>query len=81
MPLVISDEQLREAHLGEQEARVEFACQLFATGRLALWPAARLAGLNRADMEVELLRRGLPIYRPSVEDLAHDLASLDKLGI
>jgi predicted HTH domain antitoxin len=51
MPVVISDETLRDAGLTEQEALVEIACRLFAAGRLALWPAAKLAGVDRVAFE------------------------------
>jgi predicted HTH domain antitoxin len=81
MPLVISDEVLQEAGLDEREALVEFACRLFDAGKLALWPAARLAGLERIDMEHELMKRGIPIYRPTLDEVAEDLARLDRLGI
>ena len=81
MPLTIPDETLRAAGLDEREALIEFACRLFDAGKLALWPAAKLAGLDRVDFEDELLKRKIPVYRPTVEDLAHDLAVLDRLGI
>jgi predicted HTH domain antitoxin len=81
MPIVISDETLREAGLTEREAAVEIACHLFDTGKLALWPAARLAGLSRSDFEAALGLRKIAVYRPTVEDLADDLAALERLGL
>ena len=45
MPVVISDETLRDAGLTEQDALVEIACRLFGAGKLSLfglrrsWPA------------------------------------------
>jgi predicted HTH domain antitoxin len=81
MPLVIPDEALREAGLGEQEALIEFACRLFDAGRLRLWGAARLAGLSRVAFEDELLARHIPLSRPDENDLADDLAALDRPGI
>jgi predicted HTH domain antitoxin len=44
-PLTIPDEVLRELHLDEREARIEFACRLFDAGKLPLIPAARLVQL------------------------------------
>jgi predicted HTH domain antitoxin len=79
--ITVPDEVLQQAGLSEQEALVEFACRLFETGRLNLWRAARLAGLDRNGMEDALLERGIPIYRPTVEGLAQDLATLDNLRI
>lgn len=75
MPLVIPDEALKAASLTEQEARLGFACHLFETGKLCLWPAAQLAGLTRDEFWAELLKRGIPAFtitdgdspRPDVE--------------
>ena len=52
--LVVPDDVLREAGLSETEAVVELACRLFEAGKLTLWPAARLAGLDRVAMEEAL---------------------------
>ena len=73
MSVVISDQFLEQAGLSEQEARVEIACHLFDTGKLALWPAAQLAGLSRVQMESELRSRDIPIYRPTLDDLVKDM--------
>ena len=80
MPVVISDETLRVAGLTEREALVEIACRLFGAGKLALWPAAKLAGVNRVGFEQALSERQIPIYRPDEDDLADDIAALDTLG-
>ncbi len=79
MTLTIPDEILKQAGLTEREALTEFACRLFDAERLPLWPAAKLAGLSRAEMEDELRRRGIPIYRPTVEDLTQDMAAIEQL--
>ena len=80
MPVVISDEVLEKAGLTEQEARMELACRLFDIGKLALWPAAQLAGMSRVEFEGTLMSREIPIYRPTLEDLEHDVATLKRLG-
>lgn len=80
MPVVISDQILKEAGLNEREALIEFACRLYDAGRLSLWSAARLADLSRVDLEQELLARHIAIHRPSVADLQNDLDTLDRLG-
>ena len=80
MPVVIPDETLKQAGLSEREALVEIACRLFDAGKLALWPAAKLAGLSRSEFEVELMARKISVYRPTEQDLADDLAALDRLG-
>ncbi len=79
MPVVISDETLREAGLTEREAVVEIACRLFDAGKLRSGPAAKLAGLSRAEFEGELMGRKIPVYRPTERDVADDLATLERL--
>ena len=81
MPVMITDDFLRQVRLTEREARVEIACHLFGIGKLELWPAAEFAGMSRSEMEGELRRRAIPIYRPTVEQLRADLEALKKLGI
>ena len=80
MPVVISDETLRDAGLTEREALVEIACRLFGAGKLALWPAAKLAGVNRVAFEHALRERQIAVYHPDERDLADDIAALDALG-
>ncbi len=79
--LTIPDEVLRQTGLTEREALVEFACRLFDAGKISLWSAARLAGLDRNGMEDALLERDIPIFRPTAADLVQDLSTLDHLGI
>lgn len=81
MALIIPDDILRETGMQEGEARTEIACRLFDAGKLALWSAAKLAGLDRTQLEQELRARGIAIYRPTVEDLHEDLAAIKRLGI
>ncbi len=69
MPLMISDEQLRQVGLTEDGPRVELACRFFDANRLTLHQAANWTGLDRLGMEAALVQRGLPIYRYSEEDL------------
>jgi predicted HTH domain antitoxin len=77
----IPEDVLREAGLTEQDAVVELACRLFQGGRLTLWQAARLAGLDRNGIEDALLERHIPVYRPSAQDLKDDLRNLDEMGV
>ncbi len=81
MPLTLSDDVLKQAGMTADEARVEIACRLFDAGRLALWPATQLAQMSRVEFEVELIKRKIPIYRFTVEDLVAEQNALDKLGI
>jgi predicted HTH domain antitoxin len=79
MPVVISDETLKQAGMTEQEAIVEIACRLYDIGKLQLWPAAKMAGMSRGDFEQELMNRKIYVYRPTVQDFADDVATLERL--
>jgi predicted HTH domain antitoxin len=81
MPVVISDETLREAGLTAREVEIELACHLFDLGKLTLWSAARLAGLSRIEFEQQLGLRKIALYRPSAEELTEELEALDRLGL
>jgi predicted HTH domain antitoxin len=81
MPVIISDETLEKAGVTECEALIEIACRFFDTGKLHLWPAAQLAGMSRSEFEVELTNRQIPVYRPTLEDLAEEMAALKRLGL
>jgi predicted HTH domain antitoxin len=81
MPLTIDDDLLTAAGLSADQARVEIACHLFEGGRLALWPAAKWAGLSRLDFEAELRRRGIPLYRPTWKQIESELRGMEGLGI
>lgn len=72
MQLTIPDDILKEAGLTDRDALVEFACRLFDAGRLSKSAAARLCALERLAFEAELHRRGLAVYRTSVEDYDQD---------
>lgn len=80
MTITVPDEILQQAGLTEREAVIEFACRLFDAEKLDLFGGARLAGLSRTEFEAELRARRIPIYRPSIEDIADDIAALRKLG-
>lgn len=68
MPVVISDEVLRQANLTEREALIEIACRLFDAGKLSFAHAAELARLPALEMEDALRARGVPRYLYSEGD-------------
>jgi len=76
MPVVIPDEILQQAGLTEREALIEIACRLFDASVMPLPTAGKLAGLTRVEMQTELIKRKIPIYRPTVEELMEDLENL-----
>lgn len=79
MPIVMTDETLRQTGMTEREVVIEIACRLYDIEKLPLWPAAKMAGMSRDDFERELLERRIPIHRPGPQDLADDLATLERL--
>ena len=81
MPLTLSDDVLKQAGMTADEARVEIACRLFDADKLALWPAAQMAELSRIQFEGELMKRKIPMYRLSLDDLLAEQKALDELGI
>jgi predicted HTH domain antitoxin len=80
MPVVIPDDVLQQTGLSERELLIELACKLFDMEKLPLWPAAKLAGLSRVEMENELRKRDIAIYRITEEEWAQDLAAMDRLN-
>lgn len=80
MTVTIPDEILKITGLSERGIVIELACRLFEAGKLPLWPAAKLAGLDRGAFEDECLERGIPIYHVTSDDIARDLKNLDSLG-
>ena len=74
MNIFIPDDILNEAGLTESDALIEFACRLFDAGRLSKGGGARLAGLDRTTFEAELHKRGLAVYRATLEDYELDRA-------
>jgi predicted HTH domain antitoxin len=54
MPLVFTDEFLKETGLTERDILVEFACMGHEMGRLSLEAAAQLARMSTGDFEQEL---------------------------
>ena len=79
MCLHISSDLLKYAGLNDREATIEIACCLFKARKIALWPAAQIAGLSRVEMEGQLRLRGIPVYYPTVEDLMEDLETIKHL--
>jgi predicted HTH domain antitoxin len=79
MPLIIGDDILKEAGLSEGEAKIEFACRLFASGKISKLIAGRLCGLDRIDFAMECGKRGIDAFGYTAEDLDKDMATLDRV--
>jgi predicted HTH domain antitoxin len=80
MSLTIPDDLLAAAHISEDEALQELAIALFQQERLTTGKAARLARMNKFAFQELLMKRKIPLYRPTIEDFEQDLATLRKLG-
>jgi len=65
MTLTIPDDVLRQTGLTERELLIELACRLYDAEKLSKPAAVQLSGLERADFEDELVKRGLPWIRVS----------------
>lgn len=78
MPLTIPDDVLAAAALTEGTARIEISCRLYEMGRLSFKQAAAWVGMSRSEFEAELLERGIPLYRPTLEEVQSDLEALER---
>src|SRR5438067_8690205 len=79
MPVIISDDILKEANMTERDATIEFACHLYDAQKIGKGMAARMAGLTRSEFEDELVKRGMPIIRYTGEMLQQDIQTLEML--
>jgi predicted HTH domain antitoxin len=75
MPVTISDEILKAAHLSEPELRKELALALFQQERLTLGQASRLAEMTQLIFQVLLADRQIPIHY-GVEEFREDVRTL-----
>jgi len=78
MSLIIDDDTLKASGLTAAELRLEMAVHLFASERLTMARAARLAGVSLASFMRTVGDRGIsPHY--DVEEFREDLAVVDRL--
>ena len=76
--LVVPREVLDSAKMSEDEMRIDLAAHLYATKRLSMGKAKRLAGLDLLSFQRELAKRNIYIHY-GVEDLEQDLETLERL--
>lgn len=79
MPLVIDDTILQNAGLTEQQAKLEFACAMFASGKIDFPASCAIAGLERIDIHQELGKRGLDSFGYTPDDLKQDIQTLNQI--
>ena len=75
MPVTISDEVLKAAHITEPELKQELALALFQQERLTLAQASRLAGLGQLAFQALMAERRIPIHY-GVAEFREDLEAL-----
>ena len=80
MSVVISDETLRASGMTEAEFRLEVALLLFASGKLPLGYASKLAEMDKIQFQQLLQKRKIPLYFYEIEDFKLDLKNLRELG-
>lgn len=79
MPVLIPDTWLNEAGVEETDVRLEIACRMYDARRLSFAQAIRWAGVSRTEFEAAMIERNLSVYRPTLDDLQHDLETLASL--
>lgn len=73
--LVVPKEFLDSAKMSEDEMRTDLAVHLYATRRLSMGKARRLAGLDLISFQKEMAKRDVYINY-DVEDLHDDMKTL-----
>lgn len=73
--LVVPREFLESAKMSEDEMRIDLAVHLYATKRLSMGKARRLAELDLISFQKELAKRDVYIHY-DVEDLHDDMRAL-----
>lgn len=76
--LVVPKEVLDKAHLSAEELAIEIAAHLYATKRLTMGGARRLANIDLISFQGELAKRNIYIHY-DVEDLRQDVDTLNRL--
>lgn len=78
MPVTISDDELRAAHITEPELKQELALALFQKERLTLAQASGLAEMSQLAFQALVAERQVPIHS-GIEEFREDLRTLRQL--
>jgi predicted HTH domain antitoxin len=78
MPVTISDETLKAAHISGPELKQELALALFQQERLTLAQASRLAEITQLAFQTLLAERRIPVHY-GVEEFREDLRTLRQM--
>ncbi|MDQ3845542.1 MAG: UPF0175 family protein [Bacteroidota bacterium] len=79
MKAIITDQDLEQMHLDEDEFRLEVATRLYEIKKLSLGQAAKFARLSRYAFQKELAKRKIAVHY-SVNDLHHDIGTLKSIN-
>ncbi|MEH2078463.1 MAG: UPF0175 family protein [Nostoc sp.] len=80
MSVIISDDTLRASGMTAAEFKQEIALLLFASGKLPLGYASKLAEMDKIQFQQLLQERKIPLYSYEIEDFELDLKNLRELG-
>lgn len=73
--LVVPKEFLESAKMSEDEMRIDLAVHLYATERLTMGQAKRLARLDQISFQHELKKKNVYLHI-TPEDVLHDVETL-----
>ncbi len=76
--LVVPKELLDQLHLAPDEMLIELATHLYATKRLTMGQAKRLANLDQISFQRELAQRNIYLHI-TIDDVRQDLETLRNL--
>jgi predicted HTH domain antitoxin len=77
--LVVPKELLSQLHLSPDEMLIELATHLYATKRLTMGQAKRLAKLDQISFQGELKKRNIYLHI-TIDDVRQDVETLRNLG-
>lgn len=76
--LVIPREFLESAKMSEKEMLIDLATHLYATKKLTMGQAKRMAGLDQISFQKELAKRDIYLHI-TIDDVMQDVETLRRL--
>jgi predicted HTH domain antitoxin len=76
--LIVPREFLESANMSEDEMRIDLAVHLYATRRLSMGKAKKLAGLDLFSFQKEMAKRDVYLNY-DVEELKKDIETMERL--
>ncbi len=75
MSLQITDELIEQAHMTEQEFKIELAVWLFSQEKFTLGQASAYAGISQFEFQRELGSRKIPVHY-DIQDFREDMKNI-----